>query len=332
MRKDRRRELPANLYGLIWRRSARLQVAVIALGLLGPPLAIAPLEIQRRIVDDAIPGADFQLLAMLGAAFAAALALRTALKFAIYYLRGLIEAKITRDIRRRVIDAQMRRAAPAARASAGPVNAIVAEEAYPLGGFAAQALNTPLVEGGALFGVVGFMGYTEPVLAAIGVAALALEAVVVPIVQTIINRMSARRVRAIRRASADILDASERTGGALWRDALRETRLAYRLRVRMNVFKAALKAFSKLVEKSAVVVVLMVGGAMVIAGETTLGVVVAFLSGFRQLRPSWDELLVFYRNLADAFVKYRLIRAAMGAEIARDADVDPGPALAIELP
>lgn len=326
--------LPRNLYLLIWRRTRWLQAAVIAMGFAIPPLSIAPLEAQRRVIDNAIPAGDMDLLLWLCLALGAALAAQAAVKFVIYYTRGLIEAKVTRIIRQRVLDAQAHRADPAARAAVGPVTAMVAEEAYPLGGFAAQAINTPLVEGGALVGVFGFMLYTEPLLAAIGIGSMALQALVVPIVQHRINLMSARRVRAVRRASADILDAADHRGDGRYAGALGEVRLAYRLRLRMNVFKAGLKAFLKLSDNAAVLLVLLAGGWMAMQGDTTVGVIVAFLSGLKQLRQPWDEIIGFYRSFADALIKYRLILSAMGPTVTTTPDRDPGPAVAVrvELP
>jgi ABC-type bacteriocin/lantibiotic exporter with double-glycine peptidase domain len=326
-----RKPLPESIYVLIWRRTILLQGGVILLGLTIPALSIAPLEIQRRVVDIAIPQGETALLGMLGLAFAAALMLQSLVKFTIYYLRGLIEAKITRVIRQRVIDAQARRSQAQAHGAAGSVTAIVAEEAYPLGGFAAQAINVPLVEGGALIGVFGFMAYSDMRLAAIGLGALALQAVIVPIVQQHINRMSARRVRAVRRATTDILSATDHEG-AHWAWALREVRLAYRLRLRMNVFKAALKAVLKFTDKGAILLVLLAGGYMVISGETTLGIVVAFISGLKQVHQPWNEILSFYRSFADALVKYRLILGAVGPEVTLQADHDPGPAVSVSLP
>jgi ABC-type bacteriocin/lantibiotic exporter with double-glycine peptidase domain len=331
MRGFDRNPLPASIYTLIWRRTLWLQSTVILLGLTMPALSVAPLEIQRRVVDIAIPEGRIPLLLMLGAAFAAALALQSIVKFAIYYLRGLIEAKVTRILRQRVVDAQAHRAPLEAHLSAGAVTAVVAEEAYPLGGFAAQAINTPLVEGGALIGVFGFMAYSDLRLTAIALGALALQAVITPIVQIRINRMSARRVRAVRRASADLLSATDHEG-ARWADALREVRLAYRLRLRMNVFKAALKAFLKFTDNGAILLVLVAGGYMAIRGETSLGVVLAFITGLKQVHGPWNEMLTFYRTFADALIKYALIRGAVGASIPLTPDRDPGPAVSVSLP
>jgi ABC-type bacteriocin/lantibiotic exporter with double-glycine peptidase domain len=46
---------------------------------------------------------------------------------------------------------------------------------------------------------------------------------------------------------------------------------------------------------------------MVIQGETTIGVVVAFISGFERLAASLHELIAYYRIAAQANVQHRMI-------------------------
>ena len=83
--------LPSHIYTLIWQRTRCLQLVVITLGLALPMLSVIPLEIQRRVVDRAIPAGDLELLGLLAIAYAGASAAAALLKFAIYYLRGKIE-------------------------------------------------------------------------------------------------------------------------------------------------------------------------------------------------------------------------------------------------
>ena len=78
MRRIRRWQSRPSLYSLIMRQTARLQVAAIALGLLLPPLAIVPLEMQQRIIDEAIPARDIAAVASLAAVFAGAMLASTA--------------------------------------------------------------------------------------------------------------------------------------------------------------------------------------------------------------------------------------------------------------
>ena len=50
--------LPQSLYAFIWRSSRRQQVWLVLLTLIVAPMSMAPLELQRRIVDDAIGNAN----------------------------------------------------------------------------------------------------------------------------------------------------------------------------------------------------------------------------------------------------------------------------------
>ena len=56
--------------------------------------------------------------------------------------------------------------------------------------------------------------------------------------------------------------------------------------------------------------VLVVGGYLVIQGETTLGTIVAFISGYDKMTDPARELLNFYRRLSMMKVQYGLVRAA----------------------
>ena len=69
-----------------------------------------------------------------------------------------------------------------------------------------------------------------------------------------------------------------------------------------------------LIDHTADIAVIVMGATLVIRGETEIGVIVAFLSGLREVRGPWGELVSFYRRLADAWVKYALVRRAMNGE------------------
>ena len=53
--------------------------------------------------------------------------------------------------------------------------------------------------------------------------------------------------------------------------------------------------------------VLIVGGYLVIRGQTTIGTVVAFISGFERLSGPLRDLLNFYREYSQAKVQYQMI-------------------------
>jgi len=308
MRRPARWSGGRSLYSVIMRQTLRLQAVVILVGLALPPLSVIPLELQRRIIDEAIPAGDMARLATLAGLLLAAVGIRSAAKFAVIWARFWIAEIVGRVLRAALVDAHRRRAAPERRKSLGAATSVLTSEVEPLGGFAAEALNTPLIHGGTLLGVLGFMAYTEPALAAVGVAALVTEAVITPILQAWINLLTYRRIRTLRRASRDLIEASEpeHMNGHMIA-SLHEIRLSYRLRMRMNALKALFKVARNLIDHLAELAVLAIGAVMVMDGSTELGVIVAFLSGLRQLRDPWSELVGFYRRWVDARVKYKLV-------------------------
>jgi ABC-type bacteriocin/lantibiotic exporter with double-glycine peptidase domain len=320
MRPMRRWRSGPSLYSLIMGQTARLQAAAVALGLLLPPLAVVPLEMQQRIIDEAIPAGDIRAVANFAAVLAGAVIAAAILRGAVHYLQGWIVEIVTRILRISIISAQRKRSAAHARSELGAVTSVMAAEVEPLGDFAAEAINTPLIQGGTLASVFGYMFVTEPRLAAIGAVALIAEAGVTPILQYRINLLTAERIVRLRRAGLDLILSTEPGEHGALVPGLGEIRASYRLRLQMNALKAALKVARHVIERAATVATLAFGAVMVVNGETELGVVVAFLSGLRQVQGPWGELLDFYRRLADARVKYRLVRGAI-------TDIGPGPSV-----
>jgi ABC-type bacteriocin/lantibiotic exporter with double-glycine peptidase domain len=195
-------------------------------------------------------------------------------------------------------------------------------EADDIGGFASEALNAPLIEGGSLAAVSGFLLVAAPPLALALIALVLVQALSVVWAQQRINRLTRRRIFAVRGTNAHILSRAE-GGPSRHRDALAGVRRIYGVVTRLYVAKGAVKAFLKLSDTLGVAVVLGVGGAMVVAGETTLGVVVAFLSGLTRLREPWHALLDYYRLASDARLKFALVREAQARAGPLDSRPDP---------
>jgi ABC-type bacteriocin/lantibiotic exporter with double-glycine peptidase domain len=317
MNRLRLSRLGGSLYSLIVRETFVLQAATLAIGLALPALAVIPLYLQQRIIDEAIPAADLWGVASLALLYAGVTTARALIKAVIVYLQGWIAEIVSRILRVTLIDAQRRRGHDHAHRALGPATSVLTAEVEPLGGFAAEAIATPLIAGATLFAVIGFMLYSEAYLAAIGIAGLLAEAIVTPVVQMHINRLTHRRITALRHAGGAMIRAAPpgRRGHVV--AVLRGVRTNYALRMQMNLLKAGLKAFRSIVERLADVLVLGVGAAMVIGGDVTLGVVVAFLAALRELRGPWTELVDFYRRFSDAFIKHRLVVDAIGGRDGR---------------
>ncbi len=94
------RPMPGNVYAYIYRFSFRPQIVVVLLTLALLPLAPIPLELQRRILDDAIAVGDVDLLVRLGFFYLGALGLAALLKLAMKIQREFISAGIVHALRR----------------------------------------------------------------------------------------------------------------------------------------------------------------------------------------------------------------------------------------
>ena len=57
--------------------------------------------------------------------------------------------------------------------------------------------------------------------------------------------------------------------------------------------------------------VLVVGGYLVIRGQTEVSTLVVFISGFNRISDPWAELVAFYRSVSHAHVIYDLVRSAL---------------------
>lgn len=89
--------------------------------------------------------------------------------------------------------------------------------------------------------------------------------------------------------------------------ALRTTRTIFRNRMELYLLKFGLKTLLNIANAFGSLSVLIVGGYLVIKGQTTIGTVVAFISGFQRLSDPVGDLLDFYRSYSQTRVQYQMI-------------------------
>ena len=86
--------MPQSVYRYIFNNSFKQQILVVILTLSLIPLAPVPLELQRRLMDDAIAQNDTDLLLKLALYYLLALLIAAGLKAWMKIQRGLISARI----------------------------------------------------------------------------------------------------------------------------------------------------------------------------------------------------------------------------------------------
>jgi ABC-type multidrug transport system fused ATPase/permease subunit len=310
-------KLSKDLYGYVWRTSRSKQIAICVLTTGFSPLTMIPLELQRRIVNQALPEGNVALLIILGLVYLALVCLQGALKFWLNMLKGATIEGIARHIRFRIVRRVQQCAEPTADIDlrAGTVVSMLAAETEDVSGFGGDAFGLPLLAGGTIIYVLGYLLWVQPAIAILGVVIYLPQALIVPITQYSINRLARLRIVNVRhlggiaanegqprRASAD------RPPGSSLIDRI------YKLRIAIYVRKYLLAALGNFLDSLGVVIVLTIGGYLVIHGATQVGTLLVFISGLDKIADPWDQLINFYRSISNTAVAYDMIRAQIDDE------------------
>ena len=158
------------------------------------------------------------------------------------------------------------------------------------------------MNGGMLVAVLGYMFVVEPVLAAACLLFLVPQAIAVPTIQRFVNRFIEKRIGLLRDFGEEIAHAGEPGG-----DHDAKLTAIYGNRIRIYLLKFASKSLVNFLSHLAPVVALIAGGYLVIIGQTSLGVVVAFISGFDRLADPLRQLVTFYTLAAQSRVHHDAI-------------------------
>ncbi len=302
---------PHSLYGYIWRNTRRTQLLLCLLTAILVPLATVPLELQRRIVDEALVEGDLQLLLLLGAAYLAVLLLQNGLKLLLNLAKARALETIARDVRRRML----RRITTGRRPPpAGTVADVLAAEAEEVAAFASDSLALPLLQGGTILFILAYLSWVEPLITALAAAVYLPQAVIVPQVQQRINRLARLRTGAMRRLASLAISLSQASTAAEQAPLIGLTERLYRLRIAIWRRKAVLTLVGNLFDAAGPIAILMLGGWLVLRGETPIGTLIVFISGFQRISDPWDQLVGYYRSVSNARIAYGLVVGAVDGE------------------
>lgn len=317
----RRRAMAETIFGYVWRVSARPQVLLCLLAAIIAPLSMVPLELQRRIINDAIGGFDLTLLYWLGGAYAATALLQGLLKFTLRLYRGMVSERVIRRLRRQLFqtNAANNQGHEATDAEGdGSVVSMVSSEVEQVGGFVGESFSEPFIQAGTVIAVLGYMMVVEPLIALVSLAFYVPQIIVVPWLQRFVNRLTQKRIELIRELGDQVVADGEADGDST-RDDDEHTpkdrqnnfendlKRIYRNRIRLYCLKFIQKFFVNMMHQMGPLSVLIVGGYLAIQGETTIGVIVAFISGFDRMADPSRQLVQYYRTASTTQVKYKLL-------------------------
>lgn len=323
-----RDQIGPDLAGFVWRHSARDQIGILIVTLLGMPLLYLSLELPKRIINEAIGGSAFprtvlgvdlgqiDYLVLLCALFLATVIAHNGVKWVTNIAAGMTGERLLRRLRYSLFE-QTLRFPPHRLAATRPAEVVQAmmAEVEPLGGFFGEVVATPMSQGGMLLVFVGFIFVQDPLLGLAATATLPVQAVLIPWLQrrvVALNRERAANNRRLADTVASTLDGQAEMrlhGVQRWHLAQVSARLHSNTVVRKALFrrKFTIKFIANLLNQLTPFLFFLIGGAMVIEGRLDLGALVAVLAAYKDLGKPWRELLGFYQRWSDFRSRYGVV-------------------------
>ena len=200
----------------------------------------------------------------------------------------------------------------ATRAEAEGVEiSMVLSETVPIGGFVGVSVSEPMLQGGILLSVFGYLVYIQPVMALLCIGVFSPQLVFVPLIQGAINRRARARIRTLREVSgAMVADAH----GANETPSYQVARIDHVFDLNMGIYKLkfTMNFLMNLMHHLGVACTLGIGGWYAVTGRIEVGTLVAFISGLAKVNDPWGDLVNWFREMTEVRVRYRLVADATG--------------------
>ena len=320
---------PVGLYRYVAEQSLRHQLGLTVLVAVLSALALIPIEMQRRLVNQGIGTGRLAVLVWYGVAFLLSALIVTTLKFAVNLYQAYIAEHVLRAFRSELYDRIL--LFPVDRLASTPpaqLVSVVLAEAGELTEFFGQAFSIPLVSGFTLIAVSIYLAALNPWTLTL-LALHPIEVWLIPRLQRRVNRFSRSRVVLGRHLSADVVYTVGRrtsTDAGPAHEAADVKRFRRRLnrllgtRVRAAVFANLIKWVGNAVARLGPFLIFLGGGWFIITrpGSFDLGSLVATLAAYDRLNDPWQELLDYYSLKEIAITRYAQIMASVASTNHRD--------------
>lgn len=292
----------------------KLQILLLAVILVTVAIRVFPLEMQKNIINKAIPFKKLDLLYLYCGLYLGAVLLASGLKFVINtlqtYLGQQALARMRKEFYAHILTLPL---SFFRKASAGLVVTSLVTELATAAEFVGMAIAAPVTNLLTLLAFAAYMFYLNPLLAALSIVIYPMVAVVVPRLQKKSNQANKQRVDITRSLSSKIGETisgiHEVHGNGSFRIENRKygefVEQLFKVRVIWNLYRFAIKVINNLFQNLGPFILFIVGGYLAIQGRFDLGALVAFLSAYEKLYDPWRELMDFYQVYQDAKISYR---------------------------
>ncbi|RWU02938.1 ATP-binding cassette domain-containing protein [Pseudodesulfovibrio sp. S3] len=316
---DNKRITKTSLYSWVLYKNISLQLMVVGIIVVTVAMRVLPLEMQKRIINEAIGMKDIPALWRYCALYIGAVTLAGMLKFAINLMQVHIGEKALKIIRERLYEhllslpIQFYR-----RTSPGNVISYLITEFIPVASFIGQAVAVPAVNILTFLAMAWYMIHLNPTIGLISISIYPIELFVLPRIQKYFRRSNRRRIKHTQALSGLVGEAVSgvhevHSNASIPLEKKRFVTILdklYKATVMQNGIKFGIKFINNFFMSLGPFVLFLIGGYYAIQGHFDVGAIVAFLSAYEKLYDPWKELMEFWQVYQDSSVRYGQIMRA----------------------
>ena len=311
------------LFYWIRNRYRGLQLVLILAILVSLFFKVFPLEMQRRIINEAISLRDVELLFVYCGLYMGAVLVAGLLKYFINTFQAVIGQKILIEMRQELYTHILQ--LPLTfyhRTQAGTIISAMTAELNAIGTFIGGAIAVPVIALSTFAVFAGYMIYLNPFLGLISMTVYPFELIVVPLLQRRYNHVNQTRVVTTRAMASMVNEAisgiHEVQGNSSY--GLEQSKLdrlivrLYAIMNRLSILKYGIKFSNNLFQSLGPFLLFLIGGYLAIHGDFTIGALVAFLSAYEKVYDPWKEAIEYYQGYQDSLVRYQQIMETFDLE------------------
>ncbi len=301
---------------IYWVRTSSIKLQILLLAVIAVTVAarVLPLEMQKKIVNQAITLSHMDLLFIYCGFYLLAVVTASGLKFVINWIQTVLSqealSRIRKDLYAHILTLPL---GFFRRTSSGMVVSSLVTEVVAAGDFVGQAMAVPVTNVLTLVAFGAYMFYLNPLLAAVSLTIYPLVLLVVPRLQRRSNEANKKRVDVTRVLSSKIGETISGIHEVQGNGSYTIENKRYgefvdeltRIRVTWNLYRQSVKVINNFFLGLGPFLLFLIGGYLTIRGRFDLGAMIAFLSAYEKLYDPWKEMMDFYQLYQDASVSYR---------------------------
>jgi len=302
-----------SLFSWIFAGNLKYQILLLIVIIVMVGARVLPLEMQKRVINEAVKLRNLDLLLMYCGIYLAAVVFFSLLKYVTNIIQTLISQRTTARMRKALYHhiltlplSFFRKTQPGT-----VVNALTNELTLP-GNFVGMAVASPVTNLLTLLAFAAYLFWLNPLLAAVSLSIYPIVVFLIPLLQRGVNKANKKRVDAARKFSARIAESISGVheihgNGAYDIENRKYDSLVDRLlkiRIVWSLYRFAVKTANGFFTSLGPFLVFVLGGYLTIKGQLELGALVAFLSAQERLFEPWRELIEFYQVYQDGKINY----------------------------